>query len=87
MLYKKINVEVIVVADEAEAVVAELNAALDRLEESHTLFGGGIETVAIEHPGTRKRSAFAHTMAAGETVAVALRTARESVTVALRAVI
>jgi hypothetical protein len=31
MLYKKINVEVIVVADEAEAVVAELNAALDRL--------------------------------------------------------
>ena len=32
MLYKKINVEVIVVADEAEAVVAELNAALDRLE-------------------------------------------------------
>jgi hypothetical protein len=87
MLYKKINVEVIVVADEAEAVVAELNAALDRLEESHTLFGGGIETVAIEHPGTRKRSALAHTMAAGETVAVALRTARESVTVALRAVI
>jgi hemin uptake protein HemP len=87
MLYKKINVEVIVVADEAGAVVAELNAALDRLEESHTLFGGGIETVAIEHPGTRKRSALAHTMAAGETVAVALRTARESVTVALRAVI
>src|ERR1700730_13229276 len=87
MLYKKINVELIVVADEAEAVVAELNAALDRLEESHTLFGGGIETVAIKHPGTRKRSALAHTMAAGETVAGALRTARESVTVALRAVI
>ena len=87
MLYKKINVEVIVVADEAEAVVAELNAALDRLEESHTLFGGGIEIVAIEHPGTRKRSALAHTMAAGETVAGALRTARESVTMALRAVI
>jgi hypothetical protein len=87
MLYKKINVELIVVADEAEAVVAELNAALDRLEERHTLFGGGIETVAIEHPGRRKRSALEHTMAAGETVAVALRTARESVTVALRAVI
>ena len=87
MLYKKINVELIVVADEAEAVVAELNATLDRLEEGHTLFGGGIETVSIEHPGTRKRSALAHTMAAGETVAGALRTARESVTVALRAVI
>jgi hypothetical protein len=87
MLYKKINVELIVVADEAEAVVADLNAALDRLEKKHTLFGGGIETVAFEHTGTRKRSALAHTMAAGETAAVALRAARETVTVALRAVI
>jgi hypothetical protein len=87
MLYKKINLELMVVADEAEAVVAELNAALDRLEEKHTLFGGEIETVAVEHPGTRKRSALAHTMAAGETVASALRTARNSVNTALRAVI
>jgi hypothetical protein len=87
MLYKKISVEVIVVADEAEAVVAELNAALDGLEESHTLFGGGIETVAFEHPGKRRRSALAHTIAAGETVASALKTARNGMTVALRAVI
>ena len=87
MLYKKINLELMVVADEAEAVVAELNAALDRLEEKHTLFGGEIETVAIEHPGSRKRSALAHTMAAGETVASALRTARNSVNTALRTVI
>jgi len=87
MLYKKINVELVVLADEAEAVVAELNAAVDRLEEKHTLFGGGIETVAFKHRGTRKRSALAHTIAAGETVADALRTARESVNVALRAVI
>ena len=87
MLYKKINVEVIVVADEAEAVVAGLNAALDQLEEKHTLFGGGIETVAFEHTGKRRRSALAHTMAAGVTAADALRTARKSVTVALRAVI
>jgi hypothetical protein len=87
MQYKKINVELIVVADEADAVVAELNTALDRLEEKHTLFGGGIETVAFEHPGTRKRSALAHTKDAGERVAVAVRTARESVAVALRAVI
>jgi hypothetical protein len=84
MLYKKINVELIVIADEAEAVVTGLNAALDRLEEKHTLFGGGIETVAVEHSGTGKRSALAHTMAAGET---AVRAARESLTVALRAVI
>jgi len=87
MLYKKITLELIVVADEAEPVVAELNAALDWLEERHTLFGGGLETVAFEHTGTRKRSALAHTMAAGETVGVALRAARQSVAVALRAVI
>ena len=87
MLYKKINLELMVVADEADAVVAELSAALDRLEEKHTLFGGGIETVAFEHSGIRKRSALAHTIAAGETVADAMRAARKSVNVALRAVI
>ena len=87
MLYKKINVELIVVADGAEAVVAKLNTALDRLEEKHTLFGGGIETVPVEHRGTRKRSALAHTTAAGEKVAGTVRAARGSVAVALRAVI
>jgi len=84
MLYKKINVELIVVADEAEAVVAELNAALDGLEERHALFGGGIETVAVEHRGRRRRSALAHTMAAGET---AVKAARKGLTIGLRAVI
>jgi hypothetical protein len=87
MLYKKINLELIVVGDEADAVIRELNAALDRLDKGHTIFGGGIETVAFEHSGTRKRSALAHTIAAGETVSGALRSARKSVNVALRAVI
>ena len=87
MRYKKINLELIVVADEADAVAAELNAALDGLEERHTIFGGGTETVAFEHPGRRKRSALAHTMTAGATAAAAVRAARESVAVALRAVI
>jgi hypothetical protein len=87
VLYKKVNVELMVVADEADAVVAELNATLDRLEERHTIFGGGIETVTFEHSGTRKRSALAHTLAAGETVAGAVRAARKSVNDALRAVI
>ena len=87
MQYKKINVELMVVADEAEAVVTELNVALDQLEETHTLFGGGIEAVAFVHTGTQKRSALAHTMAACETVAAALRTAGKSVAVAYRAVI
>lgn len=87
MLYKKISVEVIVVDDEAEGVVAELNAALDRLEESHTIFGGDIETVAFNHPEKRRRSALAHTIAAGAMVAGALKTARDGMTVALRMVV
>ena len=87
MQYKKINIELIVVADEAEVVVGDLNAALDRLEEKHSLFGGGIEIASVSHSGQRKRSALAHTIAAGETVASAVRTARDGVTVALRAVI
>lgn len=82
--YKKINVELMVLADEAEEVVAELNVALDRMEERHTLFGGGIETVAFEHPGRVKRSALAHTLAAGE---MAVRATWEGLTIALRAVI
>ena len=87
MQYKKISFELIVPADEADAAVAELNAALDRLEERHTLFGGEIDAVAFEHPGKRKRSALAHTIAATKTAAVAIRAARESVAVAYRAVI
>ena len=87
MLYKKINIDLIVPADEAEAVVEGLNASLDLLEEKHTLFGGGIEVVDVEHRGTRKRSALAHTLAAGETVASAVKTTRGHVRSALRAVI
>jgi hypothetical protein len=87
MRYKRINIELVVVADEAEAVVAELNGALDGLEERHTLFGGDIETAPFEHTGTRKRSALAHTIAAAGTVGAAVKTARESVAVAFRAVI
>ncbi len=66
MAYKKINLELIVFADDAEAVVVELNAALDKLEERHTIFGGGIEGVSVEHSGTRKKSALMHTQAAGK---------------------
>jgi hypothetical protein len=87
VLYKKINLELIVVADDADAVVAELNAELDRMEEKHALFGGGIETMAFEHSGTRKKSALRHTIAAGNTVARAMKVAGKSVNVALRAVI
>ncbi len=87
MLYKRINVEVIVIADEAEAVESELEAALDRLEEKHTLFGGGIESVAFDQPGIQKKSALAYAMDAVGTTTAAVRNARKSVAVALRAVI
>ncbi len=87
MHYKKINVELVVLAHEADSVVTDLNLALDRLEEKHSLFGGGIESTAFKHSGTPKKSALAHTMSAGESVAVAVRAARKSVGVALRAVI
>jgi hypothetical protein len=87
MLYKKINVEVIVVADEAESVVAELNAALDRLEEGHTIFGGGIESVSVEHKGARKKSALRHSLAAGETAVAAVKVAGEKMAGAFREII
>ena len=87
MRYRKISVELIVVADEADAVVGELNAALDRLDEIHTLFGGEIETVAFEHRGKQGRSALAHTIAAGETVTGAIKTAHHGMKAVLRAVI
>lgn len=87
MLYRKINVELIVAAEEADAVVAALNSSLDRLDEKHTLFGGEIETATFEHRGTRTRSALGHTIAAGESVAVALRAARKSLTAALHVVV
>jgi hypothetical protein len=87
MTYRKINVELIVFADDAETVVEELNAALDRLDERHTVFGGGIETVAVEHRPTRKRSALMHTMAAGEKATGAIRMAGEKVAGALKHVI
>ena len=57
MLYNKINFDLIVVADEVDAVAVELNAALNRFEVKHTLFGSEIETLAFEHSGARKRSA------------------------------
>ena len=41
MLYKKINVELIVIADEADAVIGKLNAELDRLEETLDLLEQG----------------------------------------------
>jgi hypothetical protein len=87
MRYKKITVELVVDADEADVVVSQLYGALDRLEESHIIFGGDIETAAFNHPGKRRRSALGHTLAAGGTVAVALKSTGRHIGNAVRAVI
>jgi len=82
MVYRKINIELIVIEDEAEAVVEKLNEALDRLEDGHTIFGGDIETFAVEEPGTPRKSALTHTIAAS-----AVKSAGEKVVNAFRKVI
>lgn len=75
MGYQKINVELIVFSEEADAVVAELNAAIDRLDETHTIFGGDIETAPVEHSGTRRKSALRRTVDAGNAATSAVKLA------------
>jgi 3-phosphoglycerate kinase len=87
MEYRKINLELVVFADEADAVVAELNASIDRLEEAHAIFGGGIETAAVEKSGTRRKSALRHTLAAGGAAVAAVKMAGDKIAGAYRKVI
>jgi hypothetical protein len=87
MLYKKINLELIVPTDESDLVIAELDSALDGMEERYTLFGGGTEIEIVEHSGSRRKTAFSHTLAAGKTAVAAVKSAREHVTSALRLVV
>lgn len=87
MAYRRINVELIVFAEDADAVVAELNSVLDRLEGTHTLFGGGIEVGEVEHSGTAKKSALKHTVAAAGTAAGAIKSAGRKVAGAYKKVI
>lgn len=85
--YKKINLELIVMADEADTVIAKLNAALDRLGEQHDIFGGSFETATIEHHGTRRKSALMHTRDAGKTAAEAIKKTSQTVSGTLRQII
>ena len=87
MGYQKINVELIVFSEEADAVVADLNSAIDRLEETHTIFGGEIDTVPVAHGGTRRKSALGHTLDAGNAVTSALKLAAQNVAHAYKKVI
>ena len=87
MGYHKINVEMVVFSEQAEAVVAELNSAIDRLEEAYTIFGGGIENVAVAHSGTRRKSALRHALDAGNATTSALKLAARNVADAYKKVI
>jgi hypothetical protein len=85
--YQKINLELVVFSEDADVVVAELNAAIDSIEESHDIFGGGIETVPVEHSGRRRKSALRHTLDAGNTATAAVKMAAGKVADAYKKVI
>lgn len=87
MGYEKISIELVVFSEEADAVVSELNSAIDSIEESHTLFGGAIETAPMEHSGTRRKSALSHTLDARDTATDAVKSATQKVVDAYKKVI
>ena len=87
MDYQKINVELVVFSEDADAVVSELNAAIDRLEVTHEIFGGSIETAPVTHSGTRRKSALRHTLDAGNTATSAVKLAAQKVTGAYKKII
>ena len=87
MEYRKINVEMAVPADEAEGFVADLNAAIDRLEKTYTIFGGEIETAVVKKSGARRKSALTHTLDAGNRAASAVKLAGNKIAGAYRKVI
>jgi hypothetical protein len=87
MEYQKIAVELVVFPEDAEAVISQLNSALDRLEETHEIFGGAIETAPVIHSGTRRKSALRHTLDAGNTATSGLKLAAQRVADAYKKVI
>jgi hypothetical protein len=87
MTYQKIKVEIVVFSDDVDGVVAGLNSAIDRLEETYAIFGGAIEAIPIALSGTRRKSALKHTLNAGNAVTSALNTAAQNVAAAYKKVI
>lgn len=87
MHYQKISIELVVFPEEGDAVIAELNAAIDRIGESHTIFGGDIETAPVVHSGTRRKSALRHTLDAGNAATGAVKLAAQKVAGAYKKVI
>lgn len=87
MGYEKINIEIVVFTDERDAVVSGLNSALDKIEESYTVFGGSIETVPVEHSGMRRKTALRHTLDAGNAATAAVKSAAHKVAEAYKRVV
>ena len=87
MGYQKITIELVVFSDAADAVVAELNSGIDRLEEAYAIFGGEIETIPVAHSGTRKKSVLRHTLDAGNAATSTLKSAAQAVVDAYKRVI
>lgn len=87
MRYRKLNIELVVFEDEADSVVTKLNAAIDRLEEAHEIFGGDIDMVAVEKSGTRRKTALMHAVAAGGTAVAVVKLAGGKISGACRKVI
>jgi hypothetical protein len=87
MEYQKINLELVVFSEEADAVIAALNSALDRLEETHTIFGGAIEIAPVQHSGSRRKSALKHALDAGHAVTSVAKLAGQKVAGAYKKVI
>jgi hypothetical protein len=87
MGYQKISVEMVVFSEEADAVILELNSTIDRLEETHAIFGGDIETTPVYHTGTRRKSALRHALDAGNTATSAVKLAAQKVADAYKKVI
>jgi hypothetical protein len=87
MDYQKINVELIVFSKEADAVVKELNAALDQLEETRTIFGGSIETTPVKNCGTERKYALGHVLDAANTATSAVKLVAQKVADAYKKVI
>lgn len=87
MKYQRINIELIVFSEEADTVIADLNEAIDRLEDSHTIFGGGMEVCAVEHSGTRRKSALRRALDSGGTAKSVVKSAAQKVAGAYKKVI
>ena len=87
MDYQTISIELVVHPEDAADVVSELNSTLDRLEETHEIFGGAIEILAVTHSGTRRKSALRQTIDAGSVATSAVKLAAEKISNAYKRVI